>query len=42
MNFNIEVNKWYKINFSIINYIDDKIITIGICELNKYYIYIDY
>ena len=35
MNFNIEVNKWYKINFSIINYIDDKIITIGICELNK-------
>ena len=35
INFNIEENKWYKMNFSLVHCIDEKIITIGICELNK-------
>ena len=35
MNFDIHYDKWFKINFSFMNYKEDKIVTIGISELNK-------
>ncbi len=35
MNFDINYDKWYKINFSFMNFKEDKIVTIGISELNK-------
>ena len=35
MHFKINMDKWYKINFSLMNFKEDKIITIGVSEINK-------
>jgi hypothetical protein len=36
MNFNdIKYNICYKLNFTLLNLIEDKILTISLCELNK-------
>ena len=36
MNFtNIQYNICYKLNFTLLNFIEDKILTISLCELNK-------
>ncbi len=36
MNFNnIKYNTCYKLNFTLLNFIEDKILTISLCELNK-------
>ena len=37
MNFNdIKYNICYKLNFTLLNFIEDKILTISLCELNKF------